>query len=147
MTASQIEKLTALQRRGTRHELILTDGSTSYRIAYAARNNRSGLIASTRAVSARVFETAGSEKGLVTFGKRAADPVAIDGTVWSIRWSGRTEREAIIAGELPYVPSTKDLPGPGSEYHSYERHPRYPLACVTCGKPDANWRHGLAKGE
>jgi len=100
LTTAQTAKLTALQNYGTKYELVLTDGTESFRIAYAARNNRSGLISAVRNRAEDIRLFVGVVEPTVTFGKRASDPVKVDGTPWSIRWSGRTQREAITSGEL-----------------------------------------------
>jgi hypothetical protein len=103
MTEEQNKKLTALQRYPTRYEIVLTNGAQAYRIAYTMRRSRHGLIVASRAAFDEIKAISGSANGWVTLGKKAADPIGITDTAWSIRWSGRTQREAISDGELVHI--------------------------------------------
>lgn len=105
MDATLQSKLSRLKHYATRYELVASRGTgpdrESYLIAYTSRNNRRGLwaaITDSNRVD-KLVKLTGSKS--IDFGKRAAD----GGTMgdWTIRFSGRTQRECYLEGELPYI--------------------------------------------
>jgi hypothetical protein len=105
LTAEQVRKLERLRLYGTRYELAMTHTETreSLLIAYStgkARRDVFRYVSDPDRVGPIVART-GSDS--IHFGKRAAD----GGTMgeWSIRFTGRTQRQAITEGELPYIGS------------------------------------------
>lgn len=97
-----------MHNRPTRYELAAkhADGR-AYLICYCCGKGRRDVLAAVRepARASRLVHLAGSDD--ITFGKRVADGARFGG--WVINFTGRTQREAIIAGELPYC---GDLPEP-----------------------------------
>lgn len=94
MTASQIEKLEGLKNRATRYELILERGAERFRLCYTSRKNRRGMIDAIFRNGKELGAFTGQQE--VRFGH---GPTAQLGD-WAVRFSGRTQREAIQAGEL-----------------------------------------------
>lgn len=103
MDATLESKLSRLKHYATRYELVASrgNGADRYLIAYTSRNNRRGLWAAvtepTRA--AKLVKLTGSPE--ITFAKRAGDGATMG--EWRIAFSGRTQRECYLEGELPYV--------------------------------------------
>lgn len=108
------EKLAALHNRATRYEVVAIKqepiGETRVLIGYTARHSRHGLLAACRQRGEVMIKALGLNDTSMLFpAKRAADGFDID--KWSIRFSGRTQRDAILEGELQYVgdlPSAKE---------------------------------------
>jgi hypothetical protein len=96
MTESQNIKLEAIKNRATRYELVLQRGAERLRLCYTGRKNRHGLIDAIRRNGAELVQLTGAEAF-----KLEAGPAAIMGD-WRLSFSGRTQREAIIAGELAW---------------------------------------------
>ncbi len=94
-------KLARIANRRTAYELVITDGVTTYLVAYSQAKTRRVLwdcITHPNRVN-RITHLAGI--GVVDFGKRVADGATMGS--WSIKFSGRTQREAYIEGELAYI--------------------------------------------
>jgi hypothetical protein len=93
-------KLASLQNRATRYELVAShpDGRR-FLVAYCGRKNRQGLFSAVAGRAAAMTALTGDES--IHFGKRAAD----GGTMgeWTIRFSGRTQRDCYLEGELEYI--------------------------------------------
>ena len=101
LTTEQVAKLTRLQNHATRYEAVVErhDG-TKRLLAYSGRKSRQGLLAAIRQRGQAVLAfLALSETDQMTWEKGA---FAL-GTGNAIRWSGRTQRDAIMEGELPYI--------------------------------------------
>lgn len=100
MTTQQ--KLDRLKNYRTRYELAAShpDGRKVL-IRYTARKGRRGLLDALTMDAARVCKVLGSDD--IHWAKRAAD----GGTMgdWTVKFSGRTQREAILDGELPFYAS------------------------------------------
>lgn len=100
LTETQIRQLARIQHYATRYELAAVRGNERVLICYTERKNRSGLwsaISSNRAEP--LCRLTGAEE--ITFGKRAADGGMMGD--WKIVFTGRTQRPAILAGELPFL--------------------------------------------
>jgi hypothetical protein len=100
--ANQLQdKLASLRWHSTRYELVAThpDGRKVL-VGYTPRRGRSGLFDMLATNGVAWVKFANAEN--ITFGKRVADG-AISGD-WSINFSGRTQRDAICSGELPFFP-------------------------------------------
>jgi len=93
------EKLARIKNYSTRYELVAihSDGRKVL-VGYTPRRGRSGLYDMLATNGPAWVKFSGAEN--VTFGKRVADG-AISGD-WSINFSGRTQRDAICNGELPF---------------------------------------------
>lgn len=98
---TKLQRLEALKHYSSRYELVAThpDGRKVL-VGYTPRRGRSGLFDMLAKNGVAWVKFSGSEN--ITFGKRVADG-AISGK-WSINFSGRTQREAICNGELPFFP-------------------------------------------
>jgi len=102
LSPDQIARLDRLANFATRYEAVLTlpDGR-KWLVAYCGRKSRAGLLAAVRergkAILARLPAEA-ADGDLLWKGGRF---VFTGGT--TIAWSGRTQRDAICNGELPYV--------------------------------------------
>jgi hypothetical protein len=99
LTTLQEQKLARLQHYATRYELAAIRGNERVLIVYTPRKNRQVLWASLRERAEAVCALTGASE--VTFGKKAADGATMG--EWRICFTGRTQREAIIEGELPFV--------------------------------------------
>jgi hypothetical protein len=93
-------KLTRLQNRATLYELaaIHPDGRRIL-IAYCGRRSRHGLLDACRGHAAALVALTGDKT--IGFAPRAAGGATMGD--WSIRFTGRTERDAIMEGELNAV--------------------------------------------
>jgi hypothetical protein len=98
--SSLADRLARLANHHTRYELIaVSPEGRRVLLGYTARRSRSGLRAMLRQNAPSVVAVCGSDSfGLA---KRAADGATVG--AWRVVFSGRTQREAIIAGELPFV--------------------------------------------
>ncbi len=96
------EQLARLTNRATRYELALINGDTRILVMYSHGRARHDLLKCCRTHGEAIVALAcptGEE--LLTFAPKAADGAKIG--PWSIRFTGRTQREAIIEGELPFI--------------------------------------------
>jgi hypothetical protein len=100
MTATQTAKLDALRNYGTRYEVVITNGADTLLVGYTGRKSRDGMIALIRLHGERLVAFSGSEE--FTTGKRADDAITLG--KYKIRFSGRTQREAISATEYNRIP-------------------------------------------
>jgi len=93
------QKLDRLKNYRTRYELIAShpDGRKLL-IRYTARQGRRGLLDALTMDAARVCQVLGADD--IHWGKRAADGGHMG--EWTVKFSGRTQREAILGGELPF---------------------------------------------
>lgn len=95
------EKLARLHNRATLYELTMSRGDEHFLIAYASNKGRTMLwkcVTSDQRVHQIIAKT-GTEA--ITFAKRAGDGATMG--AWAIRFTGRTQRDAISQGELPYI--------------------------------------------
>lgn len=100
MTDTITKQLERLKNRCTAYELAMThpDGR-SFLIRYTNRRTRSGLYNCCYQAAVAIDKVAGTD--FFTPAKRAAD----GGTIgeWTIAFTGRTQRDAIINGELVFI--------------------------------------------
>jgi hypothetical protein len=99
LTTNQIDSLARLTNYHTRYEVVATNMHRTILAGYTSRKSRSGLLATVRMHSEAWVELTGDNA--LSWGRRASDGAAIG--EWVIRFSGRTQREAIIEGELPFI--------------------------------------------
>lgn len=97
MEATLKRRLEALKYRTTLYELVIEKDGKRYLAGYCrkGRNGLFGMLAKNAEKIAALFGDT------VTFAKRASDGAYING--WHVHFTGRTERECIIEGELPFV--------------------------------------------
>jgi hypothetical protein len=106
LSEDQIRKLTAMQNRGTYYEaaVIRADG-TQARLGYLGRHSAIGLFTAVRGRPCRVLAFLGLDpNGSIEcdFDKKTKSVKFDDGAV--IKFTGRTERDAVMAGELDALP-------------------------------------------
>jgi hypothetical protein len=102
MTQDTQARLARLYNRRTAYELVAIRDDRRILIAYSQGRSRHSILAACRNRGQQVIDALGiSASDLLMFAKRASDGCTIG--PWSIRFSGRTEREAILTGELEYV--------------------------------------------
>ena len=92
------DKLARLKNRNTRYEIVLTNGTdTKFLVLYTAQHSQSGLRAAVRQRYDAILVLTGGE---APFAAKRSD--VSNGNEWRCFFSGRTQREASIAGELPF---------------------------------------------
>ncbi len=91
----------SLHRQLTRYELIAERGETRILISYSMRTGRHALLTSAQKHGPALISMMGlDDKAQITFLKPARLGAKIG--EWSIRFSGRTQREC-IGSELPWI--------------------------------------------
>jgi len=111
LTETQAAKLARIQNYRTRYEVIAEmPGRAPMLVCYLSSLSRHGLLEAMRGRSERIIKALGiGPDDTITFaGSTQTRPQAQIGA-WTIRLSGRTQRDAIIAGEHPYLPEVSDL--------------------------------------
>lgn len=98
LTKDQLRKLEALRLHSTRYELILTNGTLKYRVGYTARHSQVGA----HNLANRCFDEINAITPRAFMGKQG--DIATDAK-WLVLFSGRTQREAIMEGELVWIGS------------------------------------------
>lgn len=103
MNADLSKRLERLRLFSTRYEIELrhTDGR-AYLVLYTARRTFAGMIGAVRERWDDVAALTGVDSWDAG-GKRNATEGRVTSGEWSIRFSGRTQRECYITGELPFV--------------------------------------------
>ncbi len=104
LTQEQTNKLTRIQRYATRYELaaVHTENGKRVLIGYTQKT-RPGLFKMVEKNAVDAVRLLADGVDLIHFEKRAADGAKMG--KWSIQFTGRTQRESIIAGELPFFVS------------------------------------------
>jgi len=98
MTPEQERKLARLKNYRSAYELILTNGTVRYLVCYTSRKSKIGAY---RAAQKRFDSLMKATGGISPW---VAKPTEVfHGDEWRIYFSGRTQREAILAGELPFI--------------------------------------------
>jgi hypothetical protein len=105
MDATLQRRLERLKYYATRYELIAQNGNRRILVCYTSQTSRSGILSALRERAQDMARLTGADS--VEFAPRAKDGATMGD--WTIRLSGRTQREAFIAGELPYVVSGRML--------------------------------------
>lgn len=98
LTETQVARLARIARYDTRHEITLSNGTDAYLVAYTARRSQAGLTAcvfdAERAPAiARITGATDATKTKTGW--------ALGG--WTIQFSGRTQRDAIMSGEHKFI--------------------------------------------
>lgn len=97
-----LDKLARLQNYATRYELIATDGTQMILLCYSVRRSRQIILETLRKHGPAILQLVNAkEDSAITFEKPASRGVRIGN--WAFRFTGRTQREAIIAGEHPFI--------------------------------------------
>lgn len=95
MTKEQKLRLKEIENHTTDYEVVMTDGTTTYLITYTSPPTFEMMVRSMRCVAGEINDVAPSP--VWERGNRI-----LAGT-FELKYSGRTEREAILEGEHPYV--------------------------------------------
>lgn len=96
------EKLQRLHRGPTRYEITATDGTRTLLIGYTAGKSRHLMLEMMRKNGPGIVAGLGLDvEDLMTFGRGAYDGCTVGR--WKVRYSGRTQREAVSCGE--YAPA------------------------------------------
>lgn len=100
MNADLERQLARLQNRPTRHEVVLVNDTTGQRLLFCyCRKTRRGLVDYIR--DGQNGPDLSAFTGQLTFQPtRQGDLLTIG--AWGLRWSGRTERAALVEGELTF---------------------------------------------
>jgi len=85
--------------RQTLYELAVECGEERYLVAYCNRRSRQMTLDACRQRGEAVVKVCLSAR--ICFARRAGDGATVG--KWAVRFTGRTEREAKSAGELPYI--------------------------------------------
>lgn len=96
------EHLNKICGRATLYELAAIRGDQRILVAYCGNRARRMILRACRERGDALVALTGDES--IGFTSTASDGATMG--AWSIRFTGRTQRDAIQAGELPYV---KDL--------------------------------------
>ena len=96
---TKIQKLGRLKNYGTKYELVLSKGTRKYLVVYSAGKSRATVMAGIRKFANRIMGVTGAHN--VVWATKASQGAHMGS--WSIAYSGRTQREAISAGELPWI--------------------------------------------
>ncbi|OHD25594.1 MAG: hypothetical protein A2064_09110 [Spirochaetes bacterium GWB1_66_5] len=98
LTPGQVQKLARLRRRDTLYEAALVHRTTGQRVLLCYSHTSGARLGSYIAHHAdEVVAFCGSDRYVA---RQAGEEYAIGD--WGVRWTGRTQREAIIGGELPW---------------------------------------------
>ena len=98
-TSANLQVLQRIRGSDTLYELVAKhpDGR-SYLIRYTHRRSRDALLKNLRHYGETVARLMGPT---VTFASHAADGATVGD--WRVSWTGRTERDALRDGELPFI--------------------------------------------
>lgn len=96
----KLSRLNAIKNRSTRYEVILTNGTLKYRAGYTGRHSQAGV----RSIATKNFDDIKRLAGTPDIWWIKPKPGFHEGEWW-IGFSGRTERESILEGELVWVGS------------------------------------------
>jgi hypothetical protein len=86
----------------TRYELAIAKGDQKFLVCYSMRTGRHAILKSLQQRSQAILGATNlSDEALLAW-KTPAREGAMLGD-WAVRFTGRTQREAISAGELPWI--------------------------------------------
>lgn len=100
MSAIQ-EKLARIKNRTTKYELVATNKTTGQKVLVGyTQKGRPGLLNMLRKNAEEAVALLAGGVDRIDFAKKASDGATMGD--WLINFSGRTQREAIIGGELVF---------------------------------------------
>lgn len=97
--ATTAERLERLKYYATRYELAAINGDTRILLVYSYGRGRRAILESARKHGEKLVALTGRQS--IDFAKRASDGATMGD--WQIRFTGRTQRDAICSGELPWI--------------------------------------------
>jgi len=104
MTPELEAKLTRLQNRATRYEVTATHMSyPSILIGYTPLKSRSGLLVVLAPLADDILNLTGCDQ------IRLERKCLVNSTGWTFRFSGRTQRDAYVNGERPFIKAIQSL--------------------------------------
>lgn len=101
LNPEQVRRLDGLRNRQTRYELVLVAPAGRYLVAYCVRKGKIGALAALRARVAYLGRFVSGPRPLGADWDRVDKAWVIGGA--RVHWSGRTQRDAIMHGELSYI--------------------------------------------
>ena len=107
MAVEAYKKIAALQGRPTYYEVALIKGDTRILLQYVHRVTRQSVLKAAQKFGPKLVDLMGVTDETPFSWKPNA--VAHLGD-WTIRSTGRTEREAITNGELPFIGNLDNIP-------------------------------------
>jgi hypothetical protein len=93
------DKLSRLHNRRTAYELVAVNGDQRVLVCYSCERSRNAIFRICCKRAAALLALTGAES--IAWAKRSADGGMMG--AWSIRFSGRTQRDCYVEGELAYV--------------------------------------------
>lgn len=98
----RLAKLARLKNRRTRYEIIATKGDAKVLVGYSARTGRRGLLSMLQQNGEAWTRFVGSNPKDCNISFRTPASAGADCEGWHIRFSGRTQRDSICSGEVPF---------------------------------------------
>ena len=99
LTADQTRRLEEIKNLYTRYEVVLArQTGEKVLVGYTGRKSRKGLLNALRRHPDAVIELVGGEN-VATFTKEGLS----FSSGWTAKFSGRTERDAILQGEIEHI--------------------------------------------
>jgi hypothetical protein len=99
MTATIEKRLERIKNYATRYEMAATKGDRSVLVCYASNRSRQAMHKYIQNRAEQLIKLTGATT--MEFGSRVADGCMMG--EWSIRFTGRTQRECILSTELPFI--------------------------------------------
>jgi len=127
-------KVSRLVNYATKYELVLTNGSATYLVAYTARKGKTDLIKAIRARGESMLAICQlDDEARFTF---TTPQSAQLGTDWTVRFTGRTQKDAICTqSEHRYVGTVAV-----EIQHRFSPDSVSPLYCEHCGASETDHR-------
>lgn len=92
-------KLAAIAGRATRYEVALTQhGQPVALVGYTARKSRPGLLKAAQVVGQAIIDRTAMPQDATMSWSHGTMVLGFDG--WAVKFTGRTQRDAIMTGEL-----------------------------------------------
>ena len=102
-TAEKTRQLERLRNRSTAYELVLSNGTERFLLRYCGRSmpcQRKAIWG----IGLEMIKRLGLDPDTQRMSWNPKNKMwTLDGTAWTAKLSGRTQREAICAGELPFI--------------------------------------------
>jgi hypothetical protein len=95
MTPEQLRKLARIKNYRTRYEVIMSSGVDRRLVVYMSGRSFRQLLCAIQDRIENIKAVAGADVWVNSRKFTAGD--------WAIEFSGRTQREAILAGEYPFI--------------------------------------------
>ena len=102
LNSEQIRQLERIKNRSTKYEIVLQKGGETYLLLYATggRRNRRSLVEAIGRRAAKITKLTGATDYQYPARGSLAE---IDLNGWIAKFSGRTQRDAIMLGEFTFI--------------------------------------------